>query len=187
MCVVVLWPCCCGVRRTRWQWQVIQSRSPGSNPGQVRLDFPESRPVHRRELFRVPPAFHLGRQKTTTTTTITDKKGLWTLSQRLEGKEKTGDKGRGKGTQSTPRPLAILPTISLASVSFFLRSSFFFTGAYDQFINATWRHPPTTSCLLQLPWPAPCPTIHETDAPSSPAASTAARAAPAPPPAAGGP
>ena len=54
-------------------------------------------------------------------------------------KEKTGDKGRGKrGTAAS----------SITSGLSFWRSSFFFTGAYDQFINATWRHPPTTSCLL---------------------------------------
>ena len=109
------------------------SRSPGSNLARLELDFPQSRPVHGTDLFRV---------RCLLPSTWLKKKKNW------GDKKRTGDKGRGKGTQSTPRPLAILPTISLACISSFLRSSFFFTGAYDQFINATWRHPPTTSCLL---------------------------------------
>ena len=98
------------------------SRSPGSNLARLELDFPQSRPVHGRELFRV---------RCLLPSTWLKKRKIW------GDKKRTGDKGRGKGTQSTPHPLAILPTISLACMSSFLRSSFFFTGAYDQFINAT--------------------------------------------------
>jgi hypothetical protein len=104
-------------RRNLASWLAMHSpsRSPGSNLARLELDFPQSRPVHGRELFRV---------RCLLPSTWLKKRKNW------GDKKRTGDKGRGKGTQSTPHPLAILPTISLACMSSFLRSSFFFTGAY---------------------------------------------------------
>jgi hypothetical protein len=105
----------CRPRRRRPLCSRFPSRSPGSNLARLELDFPQSRPVHGRELFRV---------RCLLPSTWLKKRKNW------GDKKRTGDKGRGKGTQSTPHPLAILPTISLACMSSFLRSSFFFTGAY---------------------------------------------------------